>query len=113
MLEPEQMPGLVDDGQPGVVADDRVVVPVAGIVEPGVAAFGRDRRIVAPGRARHDSIRRSASVALCVEVSVICVKVTLATCRIHIEDRRGRRLLDGGEGLEAVVLLAASRKRRR
>ena len=41
MLEPEQMPGLVDDGQLGVIAEDRVVVPVAGIVEPGVAAFGR------------------------------------------------------------------------
>ena len=61
MLEPEQMPGLVHDGQPGVVAEDRVVVPAARIVEPGVAAFGRGRRIVAPGRARLNSTRRSAT----------------------------------------------------
>ena len=80
---------------------------LAGIVEPGVAAFGQDRRIVAPGRAR--GIRFGVAQGRALGRGLGDLREgDVGHLRIHVEDGGGRRLLDGGEGLEAVVLLAGA-----
>ncbi len=107
MLQAQQMPGLMDDGQPAVVAYDGVRVPAIDAVEPGIAAFWRNRWIVAPRRAGH----ARSGVAQCCALRRRLGDLRegdVGHRRIHIEDRGGRRLLYGIERREALVLFAGA-----